>query len=214
MLSAPLLAPGLYDLCFSVDGGATPWLAQLGMVLGVVATTPNDVSAVVPTVIGLGATTTVTLDLAVDNGTESMFVAWSRDLSCIMLGALESVVAVPVGAVGAVDIALAAPLSTAGDYATCFTRSGPDDGWVAQAGPSTVLTVVEATPTSITSILPPLVATSVAPTVVLTGVVPTPSTRIAFAVVRGMWLAWDVTWDVTWNVTSGGICFKLTMCFP
>ena len=179
-IGSAVAAAGVYDVCFSVDGGAV-WVDQSSLSVTAVLAGAGDVLSLTPPAVGVATTPTVSVTI---NGaiamTATAFVGWSLDPGCAT-GTVEG--AVPIAAAGLNVVAVGSGgLTAPGNHTVCFSLggSGPSAAWVVQSG--LVTSAVAAHPLSIVDIQPRLVSSDVAPTfTVLAGAVSTPTSRLSFA---------------------------------
>src|SRR5207253_1230290 len=120
--------------------------------------------------IGAGSQPTITFTGALPSPTSQVAFALTGQCSSTRVGttAIPDSDTEPLGS----------SIPSAGTYKLCYTvNSGVD--WVEQATP--ILTVVSASPSSISAISPSSIARGSQPVMTFTGAIPTTSTKIAFA---------------------------------
>ena len=134
------LATGVYAVCYRTN---TAWVAQSTPVVSVVAADPNALTALSPSVVGFGSGVSVTVAGAFASATSQ--IGFSTN-GCATVDA-----AVAYTAAGPIAVS---PSLAPGTYSLCYTVNSLPASWVEQTDPSAVLTVVAATATSITGIVP------------------------------------------------------------
>ena len=175
-VGTPIASPGLYQVCYTVDG--LTWVGQVGPNnVTVLTASPTNVIAVSPPAIGMGTTPQMSVNINATQLTTTVYVGWSLDPGC-GVGSVDG--ATRVTSIGPNSVRLGSGIPAPGLYTTCLSFGGAVNGWVPQtAAPSLVVT--NAVAGSITDIQPRLVTSDVPPTLTLTGITPTPTTRLSFA---------------------------------
>ncbi len=169
-LGEAIASPGTYVTCYTVDGG-TSWVEQTTPRLTVVVATATTITLITPSIVGLGTTPVITFDGATP--TPTTYVAFAADGQCGSPAQLGVTLLATSNAA-----ALGAPIASPGVYRLCYTTN---DGatWVQQTTPT--LTVIVATPPTITLISPTIIGVDSRPVLTFTGATATPTTFVAFA---------------------------------
>ena len=167
-LGSGVPAAGQYRVCYSVDGG-TNWVEQAIPRMFVVSATPTSIASVTPSMIGAGTTPSVTFSGASPTPTTKVAFAFSG--SCGSTRYATTLLDVTE------TVTLASSISTGGNYVVCYTVNGAS--WVQQSSPT--MTVVTASPSSISAISPAAIGAGTTPTMTFTGAKQTPTSMIAFA---------------------------------
>ncbi|KNC51749.1 uncharacterized protein AMSG_07818 [Thecamonas trahens ATCC 50062] len=180
---APALGiDGTYQVCYSVDGGVS--YTTSGETVEVISALSSSITSFTPTVIGSRTTPAINFVNAIVSPKSAIaFIpAAVKDEAgaCNQASYRTAVTALSA----ATNVALGSAFDEVSPttYALCYTVTlgVASENWVLQTNPS-LLTVTVATPTSLTSISPRIVAADALEVLTIGGLVATPTTKFAFS---------------------------------
>ena len=185
-ISPPLAVAGTYTLCYSVNSGSS-YVAAAATV-SLLSISPTSISSFSPTTIGARTTP----DISYVGAEASPYSGLAYVLNSAI--GVPDVCNDPARRVGTALLTSLGPLALGSaidvlgttEFALCYSVTAgvtPDAGtedWILQTAVPDTLTVVTASPNTIDSLSPPILAVNTMEQVTLSGLVATPTTRIGF----------------------------------